>query len=58
MRTRRSLAVAVVVLASVSWGASASAAPQQHRLKDGAPAHHPIIVKHTMSSCGAMDGIA
>jgi hypothetical protein len=52
MRVRRSLAVALVVLASVSWGASASAAPQQHR----APAHHPILVKHTMSSCGVMDG--
>jgi hypothetical protein len=54
MRVRRSLAVALVVLASVSWGASASAAPQQHQT----PAHHPILVKHTMSSCGAMDGIA
>jgi hypothetical protein len=54
MRVRRTLAVAVMMLASVTWGASASAAPAQHR----APAHHPILVKHTMSSCGVMDGTA
>ncbi len=52
MRVRRTLAVAAVILASVSWGASASAAPQVHK----APAHHPIMVKHTMSSCGVMNG--
>ncbi len=52
MRVRRTLAVAAVILASVSWGASASAAPQQQK----APAHHPILVTHLMSSCGAMDG--
>ena len=51
MRVRRSLAVAAVVLASVSLGASASGAPREHR----APAHQPILVKHLMSSCGAMD---
>jgi hypothetical protein len=39
-------------LASVTWGASASAAPQLHK----APAHHPIVVVHKMSSCGHMDG--
>jgi len=54
MRVRRTFAVAVMVLASVTWGASASAAPREHR----APAHHPILVRHTMSSCGVMDGIA
>lgn len=54
MPVRRTLAVAVMVLAPITWGASASAAPQQHR----APAHHPILIKHTMSSCGVMDGTA
>ena len=52
MRVRRTLAVAAVTLASVTWGASASAAPHAHQ----APAHHPIIVKHSMSSCGVMNG--
>jgi hypothetical protein len=54
MRARHTLAAAAVILASVTWGASASAAPQQQK----APAHHPILVKHLMSSCGAMDGIS
>ena len=53
MRVRRTLAVAAVTLVSVAWGASASAAPQHHK----APAHHPIVVKHLMSSCGHMDGV-
>jgi hypothetical protein len=52
MRTRRTLAAAAVTLLSVSWGASASAAPQHHK----APAHHPIVISHTMSSCGNMNG--
>jgi hypothetical protein len=51
MRVRRTFAVAAVILSSVSWGASASAAPHQQK----APAHHPILVKHLMSSCGTMD---
>jgi hypothetical protein len=51
-RIRRTLAAAVVTLVSVSWGASASAAPQHHK----APAHHPIVISHTMSSCGNMNG--
>ena len=52
MRVRRTLAVAAVILTSVAWGASASAAPQQHK----APAHHPVVlVTHLMSSCGNMD---
>jgi hypothetical protein len=53
MRVRRTLAVAAVTLASISWGASASAAPQAHR----APAHHPIVITHLMSSCGAMGNV-
>jgi hypothetical protein len=51
MRVRRTLAVAAVILTSVAWGASASAAP--HPAK--APAHHPILVTHLMSSCGGME---
>ena len=51
MRIRRSLAAVAVTLVSVSWGASASAAPQQEK-----PAEAPIMVRHTMSSCGNMDG--
>jgi hypothetical protein len=52
MRIRRTLAAVAVTLVSVSWGASASAAPQHHK----APAHHPVMIKHLMSSCGHMDG--
>ncbi len=52
MRIRHSLAAAAVTLVSVSWGASASAAPQH----DKAPAHRPIVIAHTMSSCGNMNG--
>lgn len=51
MRVRRTLAVAAAILTSVAWGASASAAPQPQQ----APAHHPIVVTHLMSSCGGMD---
>ena len=51
MRVRRSLAVAAVILSSVAWGASASAAPHQQK----APAQHPILVTHLMSSCGGME---
>ena len=54
MPVRRTLAVAVMVLAPITWGASASAAPQQHR----APAPPPKLIKHTMSSCGVLDGPA
>jgi hypothetical protein len=50
-RVRRTLAAAAVTLVSVTWGASASAAPQKDK-----PAEAPIIVRHTMSSCGNMDG--
>ena len=53
MRVRRSLAAAAVILTSVTWGASASAAPQVKK----APAHAPIVVPHLMSSCGNMEGI-
>jgi hypothetical protein len=53
MRVRRSLAAAAVILTSVTWGASASAAPQAKQ----APAYAPIVVPHLMSSCGNMDGI-
>jgi len=53
MRVRRTLAAAAVILTSVTWGASASAAPQAKP----APAHAPIVVPHLMSSCGNMDGI-
>jgi hypothetical protein len=49
MRVRHTIAAAAAILASVAWGASASAAPQ-HRT----PAHHPILITHTMSSCGHM----
>ena len=52
-RVRRSLAVAAVILTSVTWGASASAAPQAKK----APAPAPVIVPHLMSSCGNMEGI-
>jgi hypothetical protein len=52
MRVRRTLATAVITLVSVSWGASASAAPQH----DKAPGHRPVVIAHTMSSCGGMDG--
>jgi hypothetical protein len=52
MRIRRTLAAGAITLVSVSWGASASAAPQ----KDKAPDHRPIVIAHTMSSCGNMDG--
>jgi hypothetical protein len=52
MRVRRIRAVAVVTLASVSWGATASAAPHQQK----SPDHRPIVIAHTMSSCGGMDG--
>jgi hypothetical protein len=52
MQVRRTLALAAVTLMSVSWGASASAAPQ----KDKAPANGPVVIAHTMSSCGNMDG--
>jgi len=50
-RTRRTLAAVAVTLVSVSWGASASAAPQADE-----PAQSRVIVRHTMSSCGNMDG--
>jgi hypothetical protein len=53
MRTRRTLAAAALVLVSVSWGATASAAPQAKK----EPARAPIVVSHLMSSCGNMDGI-
>jgi hypothetical protein len=53
MRVRRSFAVAAVIVASVSWGATASAAPQAK----GEPVRAPIVVPHLMSSCGNMDGI-
>jgi hypothetical protein len=52
MRVRRTLAVAVITLASVSWGASASAAPHKEKVPD----HRPILIAHTMSSCGGMNG--
>ena len=52
MRVRRTLAAATIVLLSVSFGAPASAAPQQQK----APEHRPIVIAHTMSSCGGMDG--
>ena len=51
MRVRRTLAAAAVTLVSVSWGASASAAPQKEK-----PVEAPVMVRHTMSSCGHMDG--
>jgi hypothetical protein len=52
MRVRRTLAVAAITLASISWGASSSAAPQ----KEKAPDHRPLVIAHTMSSCGNMNG--
>ena len=54
MRVRRTLAAAAVTVVSVAWGASASAAPQHENVKQ--PAHSPVLVRHTMSSCGNMDG--
>ena len=51
-RVRRTVAVAAVLLASVTWGASASAAPHA---KPASPAHHPVLISHLMSSCGHMD---
>jgi hypothetical protein len=51
IRVRRSLVALAVTVVSVSWGASASAAPRHEK-----PAHSPIVVRHTMSSCGHMDG--
>ena len=53
MRTRRTFAAAALILVSVSWGATASAAPQAEREAVRAP----ILVPHLMSSCGNMDGI-
>jgi hypothetical protein len=53
MRTSRSLAATALVLVSVSWGATASAAPQAEM----EPTQAPIVVPHLMSSCGNMDGI-
>ena len=56
MRSARTIAATALVLVSVSWGATASAAPQQAR-HQGEPAHQPIVIAHLMSSCGHMDGI-
>ena len=53
MRTRRTLAATALILVSVSWGATASAAPRATK----EPARAPIVVSHLMSSCGNMDGI-
>ncbi|HET9996072.1 MAG TPA: hypothetical protein VFQ17_01080 [Nocardioides sp.] len=53
MRTSRTLAATALILVSVSWGATASAAPQAEK----EPARAPIVVPHLMSSCGNMDGI-
>jgi hypothetical protein len=53
MRISRTLAAIALILVSVSWGATASAAPQQAKQ----PAHQPIVISHLMSSCGHMDGI-
>ena len=53
MRTGRTLAATALILVSVSWGATASAAPQAKN----EPARTPIVVTHLMSSCGHMDGI-
>jgi hypothetical protein len=52
-RTSRTLAATALILVSVSWGATASAAPQAEK----EPARAPIVVPHLMSSCGNMDGI-
>jgi hypothetical protein len=57
MRTSRTLAATALVLVSVSWGATASAAPQHAPRNAGQPAHQPIVIAHLMSSCGHMDGI-
>ena len=54
MRISRTLAATALILVSVSWGATASAAPQQAKKE---PARAPIVVAHLMSSCGHMDGI-
>jgi len=54
MRARRTLAVGVALLATVAWGASASAAPQV--TSHDRPGHQPVLIVHTMSSCGHMDG--
>ncbi len=53
MRTSRTLAAAALILVSVSWGATASAAPQAKK----EPAEHRSSSPHLMSSCGNMDGI-
>jgi hypothetical protein len=53
MRTSRTLAATALILVSVSWGATASAAPRATK----EPARAPIVVSHLMSSCGNMDGI-
>jgi hypothetical protein len=53
MRTSRTLAATALILVSVSWGATASAAPQAKK----EPARAPIVVTHLMSSCGHMDGV-
>jgi hypothetical protein len=53
-RTRRTLAAVAVTLVSVSWGASASAAPQADKADE--PGQSRVVVRHTMSSCGNMDG--
>jgi hypothetical protein len=53
MRTSRTLAATALILVSVSWGATASAAPQAKK----EPARQPIVITHLMSSCGHMDGI-
>jgi hypothetical protein len=51
IRVRRTLVAAAVTLVSVTWGASASAAPRQDK-----PVHSPLVITHHMSSCGHMDG--
>jgi hypothetical protein len=51
LRTRRTLAAVAVTLVSVTWGGAASAAPQKEK-----PVEAPVMVRHTMSSCGNMDG--
>jgi hypothetical protein len=54
MRISRTLAATALILVSVSWGATASAAPQQAKKE---PARAPIVIAHLMSSCGHMDGV-
>ena len=54
MRISRTLAATALILVSVSWGATASAAPQQAKKE---PAQRPIVIAHLMSSCGHMDGV-